>query len=181
MILTLKKHKKVLLFLLKFFATYFVLFAIYSSYLKRNQQLDPFVNAPVTQLVAKQSAWGLELFGYQVEKVQHPEELSIFLALNGNYVGKIVEGCNSVSLIILFIAFIIAFSGSFKATLLYMLFGTIFIWIINIVRIVVICIMLDKYPEQEMFLHKLLFPAIIYGAVFLLWVIWVNKFSTAKK
>ena len=181
MIPILKKHKKVLLFLFKFFATYFVLFAIYSNYLKKNQSTDPFTNAPITQMVAKQSAKLLEFFGYQVEKVQHTEELSIFLSLDGNFVGKIVEGCNSISLIILFVAFIIAFSGKFKTTFLYLLFGSFFIWVINILRIVIICIMLNKYPEQEAFLHKLLFPSIIYGTVFLLWVIWVNKFSNHKK
>lgn len=181
MILIIQKHKKVLLFLLKFFATYFMFFAIYSSYLKRTQNTDVFKCSPITELVANQSKMVLEWLGYQVKKVQHSEELSVFIALDGNFVGKIVEGCNSISLIILFVAFIIAFSGSLKPTLLYLFFGSLCIYTINIIRIVFLCIMLYKFPLQEYLLHKLVFPAIIYGVIFLLWVLWVNKFSNHKK
>lgn len=154
---------------------------MYSNYLQKNQKQDPFKCAPVTELVAKQTEWLMQKVGYDVYVVQHPEELSIPIAFKGKYVGKVVEGCNSVSLLILFVAFVVAFSGSFLSTAFFLILGSFIIWIINIVRIAVLVVALYKYPEQEAFLHKLLFPAIIYGTIFLLWVVWVNKFSGYKK
>ncbi|HIE44911.1 MAG TPA: exosortase family protein XrtF, partial [Flavobacteriaceae bacterium] len=94
---------------------------------------------------------------------------------------RVIEGCNSVSIIILFIAFIIAFSGSFKSTIFFGFIGSLLIYSTNIFRIAVLSIGILLYPKQQEILHSLVFPAIIYGMVFLLWVIWVNKYSDFKK
>jgi exosortase family protein XrtF len=97
------------------------------------------------------------------------------------YASRIVEGCNSVSVIILFLTFIIAFSGSLKATIIFGGIGSLIIYAANIFRILVLSMLMYKYPEYKYFLHSLLFPGIIYGTTFLLWIIWVNKFSNLKK
>lgn len=177
-----KKHKNIVLFLLKFFITYFVLFAIYSFYLQRTQQKEElFVCSPLTTGVAKQTVGVLKMMGQDASYVQHSEEMSVKLLLNDVYRARVIEGCNSMSIIILFIAFIVAFPGSIKATVIYVLLGSVFIYVINILRIALLTLLLEKYPEQQEFLHNLLFPAIIYGTVFLLWVLWVNKFSNYKR
>lgn len=183
MISVFKENKKVILFLAKFFATYFILFAIYSNFLQENQLTEPyFQNDPITKEVAKESVTVLNWLGFKdVSFIQNTEELSLPIWLEDRYVGKVVEGCNSVSLLILFTAFIIAFSGSFTNTILFLIFGNIVIWCMNVFRIAVLCMLLKNYPEQEAFWHKLMFPAIIYGTVFLLWVLWVNRFSNYKK
>jgi exosortase family protein XrtF len=93
-------------------------------------------------------------------------------------VARIVEGCNAISVIILFIAFVIAFKGDFKKTVLFVLAGSILIHLLNVVRIALIAIALYHYPQHEHLLHGVIFPLIIYGIVFLLWVIWVNQFSS---
>lgn len=177
-----KKHKNVVIFLIKFFATYFILVAFYNNYLQKNQQkIGEFKTAPITTLVADQTVSLLEFFGYSAGAYQHKEELSVKLLVEGNYTSRVIEGCNSVSIIILFISFIIAFSGSIKATIIYSILGSLFIYAINIARIAFLSVMIYKYPNQQEFLHNLVFPAIIYGLVFLLWVVWVNKFSNYKK
>ena len=177
-----KKHKNVVIFLIKFFATYFILFAIYSTYLQKSQQKEGgFKTASITTLVADQTVSLLEFFGYSSGAYQHKKELSVKILIEGNYTSRVIEGCNSVSIIILFIAFIIAFAGSLKATIIYVLLGSLFIYIINVVRIAFLSVMIYKYPNQQEFLHNLVFPAIIYGTVFILWVIWVNKFSNYKR
>jgi len=40
---------------------------------------------------------------------------------------------------------------------------------------------LYEFPDHQRFLHQLLFPAIIYGLVLVLWVLWVQKFSKVKR
>ena len=46
------------------------------------------------------------------------------------------------AIMILFISFIIAFSGKFKATVLYTLFGVVLIYILNVLRIAVLTVLL---------------------------------------
>lgn len=177
-----KGNKTVILFLLKFFGTYLLLFLVYSYYLDKTQQeTSPFVCAPLTKTVAEQTKYLLNIFGYPTEIVQDTETLSVKLFINDKFTAFIVEGCNAISIIILFIAFIIAFAGKFKTTFFYILFGSLLIYFTNIVRIVVISIALYEYPQYEKILHEIVFPAIIYGITFLLWFVWIRNFSNLKK
>lgn len=176
------KYKNIILFLIKFFGTYFLLFAVYAYYLYIYQEKESGLQcAPLTTQVADQTVSVLSFFGYDVSSVQHEAEMSVKLLVGNQYVARVIEGCNSISIIILFIAFIIAFAGPKKATLLYVVAGSVIIYSLNILRIGFLTMMLYKYPNQQMVLHNLVFPAIIYGTTFLLWVLWVRKFSYHKK
>lgn len=170
------QYKPFLLFLGKFLLTYIVLTVIYQSYLNRfeidKNEVDSF-----SQLVANQTQSVLALFDANAYIEAHPTEPSIKIIYKGQYISRIIEGCNALSVVILFIAFIIAFTGKWKHTLLFIVFGSILIHVLNIARIALLCIALYHYPEFEHLLHGVIFPLIIYGIVFLLWVIWVNKFS----
>lgn len=177
-----KKRKTIIKFLVKFFVTYFVLLGIYSIYLKQTQQKgDVFSCAPITKTVANHSQQLAKFLGYNTRIEDHENELSIKFYVGNNYAARIVEGCNSISVIILFLAFIIAFSGSLKPTIIFGVVGTFVIYSVNIVRVMALSMLMYKYPQYQEALHSLLFPAIIYGTVFLLWIIWVNKFSYLKK
>ena len=55
------------------------------------------------------------------------------------------------------------------------------IFILNIFRIALLTAGLYKYPEYGAFLHDILFPLVIYGVVFVLWIVWVIKFSAYSK
>ncbi|MFT4805433.1 MAG: exosortase family protein XrtF, partial [Psychroserpens sp.] len=64
-----------------------------------------------TNLVAKQSESLINTLGYEAKVVAHPDEPSMKLLVNSKFVARVVEGCNSISVIILFVSFIIAFAG----------------------------------------------------------------------
>ena len=96
---------------------------------------------------------------------------------NQKYVARIIEGCNAVSVVILFISFVVAFSGKLKPTLLFIFGGSLFVYVLNVVRIAILSVLMFHFPKQEPFLHGVLFPLYIYGVVFILWLIWVRKFS----
>lgn len=177
-----KKHKNIIIFLIKFFATYFLFVALYNNYLKNSQQKDgDYKASSITTAVANQTVDVLSVFNYNVKAVQHDQEVSVKLIIEGEYTARVIEGCNSISLIILFVSFIVAFAGSLKATLLFSLFGSVFIYVVNVLRIAFLTVMIYKFPDQIGILHDLIFPAIIYGTIFLLWVLWVNKFSNYKR
>ncbi len=156
--------------------SYLILTFIYQTYLNRfdgqNAEVDTF-----TQSVAIQSAAVLSWFDSQSYTMPHLKEPSVKLFYKGKYISRIIEGCNALSVIILFISFVVAFTGKFKKTILFITFGTVLIHILNIGRIALLCVALYNLPQYEHLLHGVIFPLVIYGIVFLLWVIWVNKYS----
>ncbi|WP_241479981.1 exosortase family protein XrtF [Kordia jejudonensis] len=152
---------------------YIVLTFVYSLYLS-NFEGEP---DGVTRIVADQTAYIIDLFGYNSQVAQHETEPTMKLLVNDAYVGRIVEGCNSISVLILFITFVIAFTGNFKNTLFFAIIGSVCVYLANLLRIVVLGIGLYRFPEYENILHHIVFPTIIYGMVFLLWMFWVKRFS----
>ncbi len=171
-----------LLFLVKFFCSYFLLFGIYSYYLVSTQKKGAiFECAPITTAVGEQTISVLNYLGYDARLEQHADELSIKLILDDLYLARVIEGCNAISIIILFIAFIVAFPGPFRRTLLYAFSGSVIIYLVNVLRIAFLTVALAQFPFQKELLHNLVFPSLIYGLVFLLWVIWVNYFSNYKE
>ncbi|OBQ57468.1 molecular chaperone GroEL [Tamlana sp. s12] len=174
-----KKYKAVIRFILTFLVVYITLSVIYSFYLKLSDG-SIFYPDYFTNLVGLQCAALLEFFGYVIEVVKHPNEPSLKLIINGQYLARIIEGCNAFSVIILFASFIIAFSTRLKPTLVYVLTGSVFIYIVNLFRITILALGMFHYPKYEEVLHNIIFPGIIYGLVFFLWVFWVNMFSNLK-
>jgi len=134
----------------------------------------------LTNLVAKQTKSLIETIGYKSQIAPHPDEASMKLIVNNKFVARIIEGCNSISIIILFVSFIFAYAGKVKTTLFYLLFGCVMIYAVNLIRIVILSIGLYHYPWRREILHSVIFPLIIYGLVFLLWMFWVNRFVNIK-
>ncbi|NNC49670.1 MAG: exosortase family protein XrtF [Flaviramulus sp.] len=174
------KYKSVIIFILTFLLVYSVLSVAYKLYLQYSDG-SKFYPDYMTHLVAKQSESLLNTFGYNAKVLPHPDEPSMKVIVNGNYLARVIEGCNGISIIILFLSFIVAFSGRFKTTFFYILSGSVLIFVVNLLRIVLLTIGLYHYPEYEDILHTVIFPGIIYGMVFLLWIFWVNRFSKLIK
>ncbi|MGV3698125.1 exosortase family protein XrtF [Flavobacterium sp.] len=170
------QYKPFLLFLGKFIASYLILTLIYQSYLNHYKVRDFDVD-PFTQAVAEQSVTVLSWFDSDSYTMPHLKEPSVKIIYKGKYISRIIEGCNAISVMILFIAFVIAFTGKFKNTMLFILFGIILIHLLNICRIALLCVGLYHLPQYEHLMHGVIFPLVIYGVVFLLWIIWVNKYS----
>lgn len=178
------KYKPFLTFVAKFFLIYLILSGLYGFYL---DQFDESTFEPdgLTTLVSDQTRELLKFFGVDATTAPHELEASHKFIINGKFVARIVEGCNAVSVMILFVAFVVAFRGKLKQTLLFILMGILIVHILNVVRIALLTLALYYYPQYQEFLHGTIFPLVIYGVVFILWVIWVNKFSvyagSAKK
>lgn len=174
------KYKTVIRFILTFLGSYFVMALLYQAYLTYGAS-EVYYPDPVTHLVAQQSELVINTFGYHSRISPHPDEASMKLYINNQFLARVVEGCNALSVMILFAAFVIAFFDTWKSTLLYILAGSVLIYGLNIFRIAFLCIGIYEYPEQYHLLHGILFPLVIYGIVFFLWMIWVNRFSKKPK
>jgi exosortase family protein XrtF len=172
------QYKPFLIFLASFFGCYIFLTALYQFYLNDfgNDKVDG-----ITHVVAQNTESVLSWFIQSIQMENVLNEPFVRAYFQNKYIARIVEGCNGISVIILFISFIVAFSGNLKNTLLFVFGGSLLIYILNVIRIAILIVLIYYFPEQNHFLHGVLFPAIIYGAVFFLWVIWVNKFSKYAK
>lgn len=172
-------NKAFFMFLLRFAGCYIVLAGIYWLFLA---QFTPPTPDTVTDVVAKQTVWGIRTVGEDVRMVAHPKVPAWVIYVNNKAIMRVVEGCNAVSVMVLFAAFIVAFYTQFKQVVTYILAGIFIIHILNVFRIALLGIAGYHYHQYWDFLHDIAFPAFIYGVVFFLWVVWVTKFySNAKK
>ncbi|MBW4359749.1 exosortase family protein XrtF [Flavobacterium taihuense] len=171
-------YKPFLLFLTCFFGTYILLTFFYQLFLNgfENGKVDT-----ITRWVAQNTEEIISWF-YQSIRVEESRNAPFFsVYFQNKIVAQIVEGCNSMSVIVLFVSFIVAFSGGLKNTLVFVFGGSLLIYIINVLRIALLTVLVYYFPNQLHLLHSILFPLIIYGLVFILWVVWVNKFSKYAK
>jgi exosortase family protein XrtF len=163
-------------FLIVFFVTYIALSFVYKQYLgtyENNQYpIDPF-----TESVSAQVKGLSNFFGANADIQKYIGEKWTRLLFNDIYVARIVEGCNAVSVMILFVSFVISFARKFLPALIFCLIGIVLIHILNITRIAALGYFIYKMPEHTHILHGVLFPLVIYGFVFVLWVVWVRNYS----
>lgn len=170
------QHKIFFTFLAKFVLFYISFSVLYTLYLNqfdtKKNELDGF-----THLVASQSVRIMGFFTEDVKMQSHQFQPAVQIIYHEKYVARVVEGCNALSVMILFAAFIFAFSAQWKKTVLYIFIGIILLHVLNCFRIAFLCFALFHYKQYGALLHGTIFPLIIYGAVFLLWILWVTKFS----
>lgn len=170
------QHKFFFTFLLKFLLFYIVFISIYSLYLhqydEKKKELDGF-----TEMVALHAVKLMGVFTENVTSQSHPFQPAIQVIYNDVYVARVVEGCNAISVMILFAAFIFAFSSKWHKTFLYIIIGIILLHVLNCIRIALLCFSLFHYKQYGSLLHGTIFPLFIYGAVFILWILWVTKYS----
>lgn len=166
--------KPVLKVLLRFIIFYVVMVLGYQLYLNgySNSGLDPF-----STWVAEQTVFVQEALGYPTLLVPgKPEEETTWFYVSEQYVSRMVEGCNVISVMILFLAFILAFFKGAK-TFAFAAAGIVVLHLMNILRIAGLNILLVELPHYSKIGHDYLFPAIIYGSVVVLWLIWIKYFA----
>ncbi|MBT8258927.1 MAG: exosortase family protein XrtF [Bacteroidia bacterium] len=174
-----KTYRSVVYFILTFLGVYLVLTLAYKTYLDWSDGSSYYPDY-ITNLTARQSEALIDTIGYDAQIIEHPNEPSMKLIINNKYVARVIEGCNSISIIILFISFIVAFRDTARKTIIYLLAGSTLIYSVNLIRIVILSVGLYHYPWRREILHTVIFPLIIYGMVFLLWMFWVRRFTISR-
>lgn len=170
-----KEFKPVLVFLLKLVLSGAILLGIYNFYL--HQYHSENKPDPYSQTVAKWTVSCLNTLGYDSYQKDDETRPWTWVYLNGERASYINEGCNAISIMIIFTAFIIAFSTTWKQTLAYILGGLLVIQLMNIARIALLNYIFVYHDEYGKIAHDYLFPAIIYGTIVVLWIVWVKFFA----
>jgi exosortase/archaeosortase family protein len=96
------------------------------------------------------------------------------LGLTGTSGVIIINGCNGLEAIGLFIGFVMAYPGDRLKRALFLPTGILVIYLVNILRVGVLVLLQSYYPASFDFAHDYSTSAIFYLAIFGLWVIWIN-------
>ncbi|MGV4461463.1 exosortase family protein XrtF [Ornithobacterium rhinotracheale] len=178
--MNLKEFKPALWLIAKFFIAYIVLTLLYSQYLQHFSELKQIAD-PFTAWVADSTAQVMQWLGFNADSEQVSGETFRRFLLNDRYICIINEGCNAIAIMIIFVSFIIAFSKRFLPSFLYSVGGVILLHLTNITRIAILNYIFAYHAEYGELAHDYLFPAIIYGMVVILWIIWIVFFVLKNK
>lgn len=154
-----------------------ILWTVFSSFFQPQLMAIHYgIIVPQTQI----SGWLLEQAGFDTEL-----DFS-----KGQYIGRIFienragvligSGCSGLELFLIFAGFIIIFKGGIRHKFWFVPMGLALILVLNILRISGLTLINYYAPEYLDFNHKYTFVVVVYGAIFLLWLWWVNRFSSGK-
>lgn len=121
----------------------------------------------------------LQSLGYQTFKILQDRDFQV-LGIDGASGVWIGSNCNAISLFFLFAVFIVAYPGKTITKLWYVPAGIIAIHLLNVLRVVALAMVNYSAPEYLAFNHTYTFTFIVYGFIFLLWMLWINHFSDKK-
>ena len=170
---TLTEFKPTILFLVKFIGIYVVANLLYGWYVT---VYEPNPD-PVTRIVSEHTAIALTGCGWHTITEDRINRPTTKLLYEGKSVLSVYEGCNGVNVMIIFVAFLVAFGPMRKALLWFIPVGLLIIHGINLARIALLFWVSLYMPDFMYFTHKYLFTAILYVVVFLLWIGWVKRFA----
>ncbi len=163
--------KPVLKILLRFVAIYVALILLYQFYLNGQPGLDGFSKWVGAQVSALQNS-----LGYPTVMREDVKFKTSYFIVNGQCPSRMVEGCNALSIMFLFLAFVFAFYRG-KKTFVFAIVGLVILHIMNVLRIAGLNMVYFKGAKYFKIGHDYFFPAIIYGTVVVLWIIWIKFFA----
>lgn len=168
-----QEFRPAIFFILKFIAFYIsanLLYGLFVTYWYPHPD-------PITESVTRQSSLILNLFYDQISIQNHPVRPTTGILLNGQPVVSVFEGCNGLNVVIVFLAFILAFGPLNKKLIWFIPLGIAIIHVANLTRIILLFAVSIHLPDYLYFTHKYLFTAFIFLFVFLLWVWWILKLT----
>lgn len=158
-------------FVLKVLLIYVAWYIVYELWLLPKGTIDE----PLSQNIASVSAGILTFLGQDVFFY----ERILGIADAGGI--EIVDGCNGIAAIGLFIGFIYAYPGAWGPRILFSIFGIAVIYLVNVSRIVLLAYTQYHWPQAFDFTHDYSTTTIFYIAIFVLWMIWANYGETVGK
>lgn len=158
-------HRSVLLFFAKMVAIYALWYVVYESWLLPDGRLDAWISHRVVQ-------WGggvLSILGFEEAFAQGrvlriPETAGV----------QVINGCNGLSTIGLFVGFVCAFPGSWKRRLPFLAVGILVVFAANVARVTGLLLFQRYWAPGFDLVHGLGAPTFFYLVVFGLWMLWAR-------
>ncbi len=165
-------------FLLVFSILIILWFGFYENIYELGELFDIEFQRNISIHVAEISMFFISLFGYT--PVINTSTDFVIISIEGNYLNHgawIGEPCNGLKVFGLFSIFILAFQGKWTNKLWFIPLGILILHLANAIRIAILTIISAQNPALLDFNHNITFQVIVYGIVFILWYLWVNKLS----
>ena len=100
---------------------------------------------------------------------------------NNNTAIYVNESCSGFKQMWQVLVLFLLFPGPWKTKLWYIPMGMAAMFLFNIVRIVALSFAMIYWPEHWDFIHMWVLRPVYYLIIFILWVIWVEKFGGMKR
>ena len=176
-----KDKKKYWLRFLILGASAFILIYIFYTVLRKIESIDIlYVDTlnKYAQLLLIGSKFFTEIFGFEVVTYGKTIKIIDDFKASGIFLDR---GCMGRNIMLGYVALITVFPGKFIHKLWYIPMGLVVITIVNILRISGLAITAYCCPEYSDINHYLVFKIVSWIIIFLMWVIWFNKFSPFVK
>ena len=166
-----KEFKAPIVFIAKFLILYLVLNLGYGLFVDHySPEPDPF-----TVIATQHTDWLLRIGGYPTTSVPDQNGPYVLLKENDLTILSVFEGCNGINVAIIFVSFLLAFGRPSKRLLWFIPLGLFIIHCTNLLRIGLLFYVTKNMSHYLYFMHKYLFTAILYVAVFVMWYLWLSR------
>lgn len=165
-----QEFKPALIFISIFLGLYFGLNVAYGIW------IESFHTQPdsLTQVITRQTVTLLNACGEATTTQVAADKPSVAILKSGRKVIGVYEGCNSLNVMIVFVAFVAAFRGKRKTAAWFIPLGLVLIYLTNLLRVALLYLIAAYWSGYFYYFHKYLFTAFIYLVVFGLWLWWMR-------
>ena len=150
------------------FCLLFLVLLVVFSFLLSLEPIKHYFYNPFTALIASQASWILKILGLKVYAS------GINISGEGFSV-KILANCNAIFEIFLFLSAVIAFPALLKEKLFGGALGTIFIYLVNLLRVVLLYLIGVYSPQFFEGTHIYVAQSIFIVMVAIFWLFWAGK------
>lgn len=92
----------------------------------------------------------------------------------------VIWGCSGIKQAYIFFCIIAFYKGPWRHKLWYIPMGLVLVYLFNNFRIIFITANMEKHPQQFELWHEYILKYAFYAMIFLLWVVWNEKFARKK-
>jgi len=150
------------------FCLLFLLLLLVFSFLLSLEPTKHYFYNPFTAFIASQAAWILKILGLKV----HASGITIS---GEGFSVKILANCNAIFEIMLFLSAVIAFPALLKEKLFGGALGTFFIYLLNLLRVVLLFLVGVYSPQFFEGTHVYVGQSIFIVMVAIFWLFWAGK------
>lgn len=166
-----EKQRRIAVFVSKAVLLYLLWFITYDLYLAPAGKVDAWLN----HRVAADGITLLNLAGYHGSTIPGIDQT--IMCLDNREILGVGNPCNGLELFVLFTGFILCFPGKLKMKAWFIPLGILLIHLVNVIRAAALVLIQKFSPQHLDFNHHYTFTIVVYAVIFLLWMLWVNRFS----
>ncbi len=150
---------------------YALLSLVYQGYLRQfGSDVDP-----MSKWLGQHAAWSLRAVGYGASSENTASLAEQRVLIDTVAKVKVIEGCNGLSVMVLFVSFMLGFGRFTWDKARFMGLGLMAIHAFNVMRVAVLALLIHHTDRTYYDLQKNMFTGSIYVLVLVLWVWWTHR------